>query len=156
MNTLAAFEILGVPAPQGSKTKMPNGAVVEGGSKIGREKHKAWRTAVAETARDIAENEPHDGMLQVSITFRLPMPKSRPLAAHLAGKWPHAVKPDLDKLIRSTLDGLADGGLIVGDSRVFAIEAEAYEVVGWTGAEVVVRQFEPLDAVFPRRDRAAS
>lgn len=143
MNTLAAFEILGVPAPQGSKTKMPNGAVLEAGSKIGRAKHKAWRHAVAETARDIADTEPYDGPLQVSIHFRMPMPASRPAAARIAGVWPHSVKPDIDKLVRSTLDGLSDGGLIVGDHRVFALEVDAFEVHGWTGAEVTIRRWAP-------------
>lgn len=143
MNTLAAFEILGVPAPQGSKTRMPNGALVEGGSKTGRAKHKAWRTAVAEAARDVADDIPHDGALHVTISFRLPMPASRPARIRAAGVWPHAVKPDLDKLVRSTLDGLTDGGLIVGDHRVFAFEVDAFEVVGWTGAEVTVRRWEP-------------
>lgn len=143
MNTLAAFEVLGVPAPQGSKSVMPNGHVVEGSSTTGRAKHKAWRTTVAETARDVADDDPHDGPLQVSISFRMPMPASRPLRIRLAGVWPHSVKPDIDKLIRSTLDGLTDGGLIVGDHRVFALEVEAFEVVGWTGAEIVVRRWEP-------------
>lgn len=141
MNTLAAFEILGVPAPQGSKTRMPNGAILEAGSKTGRAKHKAWRTAVAETARDVAGDEPYDAPLQVSISFRMPMPASRSARIRAAGVWPHSVKPDIDKLIRSTLDGMCDGGLIVGDHRVFAVEVEAFEVIGWTGAEVVLREW---------------
>lgn len=143
MNTLVAFEILGVPAPQGSKTRMPNGAVVEAGSKTGRQAHKAWRTTVAQTARDVADDDPYDGPLQVSIHFRMPMPASRPARARAAGVWPHQVKPDIDKLVRSTLDGLTDGGLIVGDHRVFALEVDAFEVVDWTGAEVTVRRWEP-------------
>jgi Holliday junction resolvase RusA-like endonuclease len=140
---LAAFEILGVPAPQGSKTKMPNGGMVEGSSTTGRAKHKAWRDAVKATALDIAESEPYDCPLQVMISFRMPMPKSRPAVARKVGKWPHAVKPDIDKLVRCTLDGLADGKLIVDDSRVFALEVDAWEVTGWLGAEVVLRKWEP-------------
>jgi Holliday junction resolvase RusA-like endonuclease len=140
---LAAFEILGVPAPQGSKTKMPNGGMVEGSSTTGRAKHKAWRQAVASAARDIAESEPHDGPLQVIIEFRLPMPKSRPAAVRAAGKWPHTVKPDKDKLVRSTFDGFVDGGLIADDARLFSHLIEAYEVTGWLGAEVVLRKWEP-------------
>ena len=143
MNTLVAFEVLGVPAPQGNKTLMPNGAIVEGKSKTGRAKHKAWRQAVAWTARDLAESEPHDGALQATITFRLPMPKSRPAAAQTLGMWPHSVRPDIDKLLRCTFDGLSDGGLIRDDARFFAVETEAWEVTGWTGAEITIRRWEP-------------
>lgn len=136
MSPFDEFEILGVPAPQGSKTRMPNGAVVEGGSKTGRAKTKAWRRAVAEVARDLAGPEPLDEPLGIDLEFRMPMPKSRPARAREAGRWPHMVKPDIDKLLRATLDGLTDGGLIRDDSRIVAVGMEAWEVVGWTGAIV--------------------
>lgn len=142
MIDLVAFEVLGLPGSQGSKTKMPNGAMVEGGSKTGRERTKAWRTAVAQTARDVAGGEPYDGALHLTIEFRLPMPASRRKAIRELGRWPHSVKPDIDKLTRATLDGLTAGGLIVDDARVFALAVEAYEVTGWTGAEIVLRRFE--------------
>lgn len=145
MNTLAAFEVLGVPAPQGSKTRMPNGAMLDGKSAGARAKHKAWRTAVADMARELAEDEAHDGQLCLSIVFRFPMPASRPKRVQALGRWPHTVKPDIDKVVRSTLDGLAvksGGGLIRDDARVFKIDVEAWEVTGWTGAEIVLRRWE--------------
>lgn len=142
---LAAFEVLGLPAPQGSHTAVSRGdraIVIEGGSDAGRAKHRAWREAVAWTARDIAEPEPHDGPLSLDIEFRLPMPKSRPKRARESGMVPHAVRPDLDKLVRSTLDGLTDGGLIADDARVFHLNVSAWEVTGWTGADIVLRRAE--------------
>lgn len=144
MIELVTFEILGAPAPQGSKTRMPNGAVVEGSSATGRAKHKSWRAAVTETARDIADTEPgtpFDGALQISVEFRLPMPASRPKAARVAGMWPCSVKPDIDKLERALLDGLTAGGLIRDDARVFAVEKTKWEVIGWTGATVTIRRW---------------
>lgn len=142
MNTLAAFDVLGVPAPQGSKTRMPNGAMLDGKSAGARAKHKAWRAAVADMARELAEDEAHDGQLCLSIVFRFPMPASRPKRVQALGRWPHTVKPDKDKALRSTLDGLTDGGLIRDDARVFKIDIEAWEVTGWTGAEIVLRRWE--------------
>jgi Holliday junction resolvase RusA-like endonuclease len=136
------FEVLGVPAPQGSKTRMPNGAMLDGKSPAARAKHRAWRSAVAEVARDLAGETPHDGPLQLQVTFRLPMPQSRPARARRAGLWPHATKPDLDKLLRSTLDGLEDGGLIRDDSRICAMEVDAWEVIDWTGALITLRQVD--------------
>lgn len=141
MTALVEFEVLGVPAPQGSHTAVTIGGkarLIEGGSNTGRTKHKAWRTAVAEAARDVAGDTPFDGPLWLSIEFRFPMPKSRPAAARRAGRWPHTVKPDADKVLRATLDGLTAGGLIVDDARVCAVELEAWEVLGWTGAVITV------------------
>ncbi len=146
MITLAAFEVVGLPAPQGSKRAIARGqraVLVDGSSDVGKAKTKAWRHAVAEVGRDIAEDEPHDGPLQLSVTFRMPMPASRPKRVQQAGIWPHAVKPDIDKLLRATVDALTDSGLIRDDARLFAIEAEAFEVTGWTGAEIVLRRWEP-------------
>ena len=139
-----AFEILGLPASQGSKTRMPNGAMLEGGSKVGREKQKAWRHSVSATARDIAADldEPMDGPLDLSIKFRFPMPKSRPARARERGLWPHMVKPDIDKVLRCTLDGLTDGGLIRDDARIFRVCMSAHEVTSWTGAVVEITKEE--------------
>ena len=42
--------IVGVPAPQGSKTGVVRGnraILIEGGSQTGRDKHRAWRDACA-------------------------------------------------------------------------------------------------------------
>jgi Holliday junction resolvase RusA-like endonuclease len=143
VNTLAAFDVIGLPAPQGSKTaiRVGNAArVIEGGSTSGRVKHKAWRAAVAEAARSVADDKPYDGALALSITFRMPMPASRPKFAQVLGKIPHIVKPDKDKLIRCTLDALTDAGLIRDDARIYKLDVEAFEVVGWTGAEIVLRE----------------
>ena len=142
MCTLASFEIVGLPTPQGSKTRMPNGAMIEGSSATGRVKHKSWRAAVAEAARNIAEPEPYDGPLHVQVTFRLPMPASRPKRIRETGEWPKTTKPDIDKLIRALFDGLAEGGLISDDARVYAVDATKVEIVGWTGAQVTLRRWD--------------
>jgi len=43
--TVVDLRVIGVPAPQGSKTRMPNGAMVEGGSAAGRAKHISGKMA---------------------------------------------------------------------------------------------------------------
>ena len=144
MILLAAFEVIGVPAPQGSHTRMPNGAMLDGSSATGRAKHKAWRAAVADIARDFMNgDDPWDGPLHVTISFRMPMPASRPAKVRAVGVWPHTVKPDIDKLCRTTLDGIVDGGMIVDDARIFGITVDAFEVNNWTGAEIAIRRWEP-------------
>lgn len=137
------LRILGVPAPQGSKTRMPNGALVEGGSSTGRAKHRAWRTAVAEAAAHAmtTRDAPLDGPLQLVADFRLP----RPASARKSKVWADR-KPDLDKILRSTLDGLTDGGLIADDARVVYVSAsKALADVSdpWTGAIIRLDECRP-------------
>lgn len=131
------MRILGVPAPQGSKTALPGGRLIEGGSATGRARHRAWRTAVAEAAAEATTGRggPFDGPVAVALWFRLPRPASR-----RRDLWADR-KPDLDKLIRCTIDGLADGGLVINDARVVQILASkqlADVADPWTGAVVRV------------------
>lgn len=153
MTTPITFAVLGVPAPQGSKTPVMRGgkpALIEGGSSAGRSKHKAWREAVAWQARAAAPDKPLDGPLKLVVAFRMPMPASRPAADRKRGHLWHSVKPDIDKLIRSTLDGIADGGVIVGDSRIAGVQASAIEVDSWTGAVIQVVSLRDIDATASR------
>lgn len=135
------FNIIGLPSPQGSKTRMPNGAMLDGASKGARERHRDWRTTVAQTAHDAAAglNEPMDGALSLIVEFRFPMPKSRPKAVRDLGRTPKTSAPDLDKLVRALGDGLQSGGLVHDDARFVAIYASKVEVIGWTGAIVNIQ-----------------
>lgn len=111
------IDVLGIPAPQGSKNSaVKNGRVVmwEASKKV-----KTWRHAVEAEARNeiyIRSWETTDEPCEVTVVFRLPKPVSA------RRRWP-SVKPDLDKLLRSTLDGLTDAGVWSDDSRVVAIAA---------------------------------
>lgn len=142
------LNVLGVPAPQGSKTGVYRGGrvvLIEGGSATGRQKHQAWREAVAWSAAQLATAGPvpDDAPVQVELEFFMPKPKSRPKNAVWADR-----KPDLDKLIRSTLDGLGDGGLLRHDSRVVRVVAsKRYAQPGVaTGAAVIIREVEQNEA----------
>lgn len=133
------FEIIGLPAPQGSKTKLPNGAMVEGGSKEARARHRDWRTTVAQTCHDVAEtipDAPFDEPVRLVVQFRFPMPASRSMAARVSGLIDKQSAPDLDKLLRALGDGLEAGGLLRNDARISQVAATKVEVVGWTGAVV--------------------
>jgi Holliday junction resolvase RusA-like endonuclease len=129
------MRVLGVPAPQGSKTLMPNGAILEGKSKVGREKHKAWRSAVAEAALEARRATPLDGPLWLRIDLRMPRPKARKTARYCDRR------PDVDKIIRTTCDALTDAGLITDDSRI--VELHVLKLYAdpsdpWTGADISI------------------
>lgn len=140
MTVLVEFEVIGIPAPQGSKKAfVANGRAMMKESSGG---HAAWRNLVAQAAHDIAGHDdipaPFDGPLGVSIEFRFPMPKSRSKTQRAAGRIAKTTAPDTSKLVRCVEDGLQAAGLIVDDARFCAIEACKVEVVGWTGAVITI------------------
>ena len=143
------FNVIGVPAPQGSKTRMPNGALVEGSSATGRAKHRTWRQAVAHEAHQQRQLLEHcfSGPLMVDVVFRFPMPASRPAAfkrrvaeGEITG-W-KVTKPDLDKLARSIGDALTEAGLIERDELIAQWGVSKIEVPAgeWTGATITVQE----------------
>lgn len=143
------FDVLGLPAPQGSKSAVVvagRARVIEGRRSSGRERHKSWRTAVAEAAA--AETERRGGPIAepvaVTVTFRMPPPKSDPYRTR------HATKPDIDKLLRSVLDALVVARLLaddalVWDARARKVYARGAESVGATVEIVECGEAERAD-----------
>lgn len=123
------FFVAGTPAPQGSKRHVGGGRMIESSKKV-----KPWREAVARVASAHLLDEPLDGHLRVIIRFELPAPmKSR------FGNRP-AVPPDIDKLVRSTLDGLTTSRLIVDDARIVALTATKHWASDVPGAEITIER----------------
>jgi Holliday junction resolvase RusA-like endonuclease len=112
---------VGLPAPQGSKSHVGNGVMIESSKKV-----KPWRQDVKHAALDIAEARDWvtlDGPLAVSMVFTFARPKSHYRTgrnAHLlrdaAPSRPHGM-PDLSKIVRSTEDALT-GVVWKDDARV--------------------------------------
>ena len=135
---MGTFFIAGEPAPQGSKTgRVVNGRVVmwESSAKV-----KPWRAAVTLITKQAMlkqEWETITDSIELCLSFYLPRPKS------VKREFP-SVKPDLDKLIRSTCDGLKTGGLYTDDALIIALTAtKQYAPVGMeAGCHVlVVREY---------------
>lgn len=124
-----AFTVTGIPAPQGSKRHVGNGIMIESSKKV-----KPWREDVRAEALDAMNGTPsYAGAVEVKITFLLLRPKSAPKARVLP-----TVRPDLDKLARSTLDALKSAGVYADDSQVTdLIVCKRYGVTA--GAEILVR-----------------
>ena len=114
------FSVLGItPAPQGSKRHVGNGRMIESSAKV-----KPWREAVRQEALQ-AGIPISDQPIHLRLTFRFRRPRGhhttrgtlKPSAPHT-----HITRPDLDKLCRSTLDGLT-GVLFHDDSQVASLVA---------------------------------
>jgi len=85
---------------------------------VNSKKHKAWRTAITQTALAALppDWEPIDEPCELIVIFFMPKPASvkRSLPT---------VSPDLDKLIRAVGDSLTDSGVVTDDSRIVRISA---------------------------------
>ena len=109
------FYVEGQPAPQGSKKAFNQGGrcvLVESSKKV-----KPWREAVAKAAKN-AIPEPLKGEIHLAVEFALPRTKAmgnKPAP-------PMIQRPDLDKLLRSTCDGLS-GAAYNDDSQVTRVTA---------------------------------
>ncbi len=141
------LRVVGVPAPQGSKTAFVRGgrAIVAEGKGPGRQRHADWRQAVATAARDYLEAHPRArpirGPVQVAISFRFPPTRSDPYRTR------HTTKPDVDKLARSVLDSLVSAGILVDDSLVCHLSIlKRYEHVEPPGAVILLAELDGLEA----------
>lgn len=123
------------PAPQGSKRYAGHQYNAKAGRELPVLKEESarvgpWRDAVCGLAAAAKARQklraPLDGWLEASMVFIM-RPSAK--AARELAKDPRSVLPDtryygdLDKLQRSTLDGLADAKVIADDARVVSIQA---------------------------------
>ena len=124
------IRVVGIPAPQGSKTLTRWGAMIEASKKV-----KPWRTDVKEAALKCYNSGALNLPVKAEIEFIFPRPKS-----HFGtGKNADILKPsapkycisrgngDIDKLARSTLDGLsvsAGGSVLEDDSLVVELNTK--------------------------------
>lgn len=124
------INVLGEPAPQGSKRHIGNGRMIEASKKVA-----PWRAAVSEAAALHLLNPeftPFEGAVIVDIEFYLPKPKT------VQRTLPH-VRPDLDKLIRSTFDALTKSGVWQDDCQ--AVTVYAKKLYGTPGARIRISQW---------------
>jgi len=116
-----AFRVGGTPRPQGSKRHVGHGVLIEMSKDLA-----PWRQEVAWYCRATLNGGGTyaAGPVEVSLSFYLARPKGHYGTGRNAGQvkpgapcWP-AGRPDLDKLVRAVLDGLAIGGAFNDDSQV--------------------------------------
>jgi Holliday junction resolvase RusA-like endonuclease len=99
-------------------------------------KVKPWREAVAAQTQAKVQAALQNPV-EIALVFHLPKPKT------VTRKWP-AVKPDLDKLIRSTFDGLTTGGLYTDDALVIAVSASKQYATDRIGCQVIASEIQDV------------
>lgn len=117
---MLTINVVGTPAPQGSKQ-----GFVRGGRAVLVESSKAvapWRQDVTAAARAAAEATP-DWSPPDAVTVHVDFLLKRPPSVSLRRRPLPSVKPDLDKLVRSTFDALTTSGVIRDDANVCELVA---------------------------------
>lgn len=140
-----AFEVLGLPRPQGSAKAYVPYAWAKKAVRFGRAPRavivhdspglKAWRSLVADSAPDVDVLE---GPVVLTVTFRLARPETMVREAPM-------VRPDLDKLTRAIGDAL-EGVLYVNDAQIVDLHARKVytPIAGHPGAKIVVEEAAAL------------
>jgi len=114
------IRVVGIPGPQGSKTLTRYGAMMESSKKV-----RPWRDNVEKAGVECYNSGPINFPVKVDIEFMFP----RPISHFRAGRFSHLLKDsspkhcisringDIDKVARSTLDGLSvsAGGSVLED-----------------------------------------
>lgn len=130
---MITFFVEGVPAPQGSKRHVGNGRMIESSKKVA-----PWRGKVMHAARSAHWlEEPLDEPVRVTVDFYLPAPGKSKFGNKPAGP------PDLDKLLRSTFDGLTSSGIIRDDSRIVSVSARKHWALDTPGATISIEPVTP-------------
>ena len=140
--TAVTFTAYGDPQPKGSTRAFampikgdPKGryrAVTTSANK----KLKPWSAEMRVAAREAAGEKFFRGAIVVTVEFGLVRPKSVKVT-----KRPYpSVKPDLDKLVRATIDTLS-GVLFEDDAQVVAVQATKVYSTGAAYTSVTVQEY---------------
>ena len=147
---MVELRIRGLPAPQGSKKHVGRGILVESSTKV-----KPWRQDIVSQSWDQYKGEPMTGPLEMEIIFWFPRPQTH--YRRIDGELSNVIKNnrpthttscsdgDLDKIVRSTLDGLsakAGGCVIQDDSLVVKLSCEKRYVTEAEGCGAIIRVVE--------------
>lgn len=141
----------GEAAPQGSK--IPGRSAKTGKMFVreqNSEKQKNWRQdviAAATTVRELVGWDTIDGAVDVVLDIRI----RRPASVSLTRRPYPSVKPDLDKMIRNTLDGLTAAGVFRDDAQVINLNARKRYATddpsGGPGATIYVSLVQPPEII---------
>ena len=119
------------------------GVMVESSKQV-----KPWREAVKWSAAAALVNVPRPalaGAVELRITFYFPRPKGHTRKQRACPGV--SVKPDLDKLLRSTFDALKEIGLYEDDARVVSVMVEKLyldtHATRGPGARILYRAWSP-------------
>lgn len=112
--------VLGVPVPKGSGKAVRHRTTGKPIYLPANEGTRPWQALIAsECHLHMGSQMPFAGPVEIQVVFFMPRPKSAPKKV----TEPITSKNDIDKLLRTILDGLVTGGGIADDGQVIHIAA---------------------------------
>jgi crossover junction endodeoxyribonuclease RusA len=81
---------------------------------------------------------PITGPVHLKVSFFLPRPKRLTDDTEESRRIPHVKKPDVDNLLKSTMDAMTEAGVWKDDALVFATSVEKWYARKKTGAQIIV------------------
>ena len=115
LRRLSVF-VPGNPKPQGSKTHLGNGVLIESSRDLG-----SWRERIALFTHN-ARIASHQAILHEACSLELAFILPRPLSASKTAQLSAAKRPDLDKLVRGCCDAITNV-LIASDAQIVRLVA---------------------------------
>ncbi len=109
------FRIDGVPIPKGRPKFSRRGPYVK---TYTPKKTQTWEDFIRWQSLPYKPPNPHDGPVEMSLTFYLPRPKSLPKKVVI-----HQKKPDIDNLTKCVSDA-TEGIFFKNDSQIFRLSIE--------------------------------
>lgn len=128
MKTMYQIFVSGIPKAQPRPRMAGNGRVYNPHSadawkgEIKAAFIACWRGAIADP-------------VSLKAVFYLPMPKRPKNAGECTA---HAVKPDLDNLLKAAMDAMTSARVWEDDSQVYKIESEKRYSPSMTGAQIII------------------
>ena len=127
MTDTLVFEIPGEPVAQGR----PRVAVIAGHARVYDPKaSRSWKATAQQWAQlAMRDRKPMTGPVAVYLTFVFTRPKGTYRKRAPRGLEPKTTKPDIDNLVKATLDALT-GVVWLDDKSVWSVDARK-----WVGAQ---------------------
>ena len=151
------IDAIGIPAPVGSKVRMPNGAIIEGGKggAARRASQEAWKAALGRAIDDhlrVHPMAPLTGPVSVHGAFLFPLPASDPYRTL------HVGFPDLDKIQRLVGDLLKASGIVRDDSIIYRWDVEKVYARGnaHPGCRLIIRDHTEEEARWRDENKRAA
>ena len=143
---MISFRIEGVPIAQPRQRHRvipgPEGTTRVGNYTPKRHPVTDWKAFIRAAAQISMEGrQTLEGPLGLRICFVMPRPKAKHWKRIPMPRYPHAIKPDVDNLIKAVCDARA-GVVWIDDRQVASVAAEKWVAAGGEGSHATVSVWE--------------
>jgi Holliday junction resolvase RusA-like endonuclease len=130
MKTIYSLFVDGIPKAQPRPRRTASGHFYNPDSA------DAWKEIVRMTFKSF-HRPPITNLIRLRLSFFLPRPKAMKGEAAV----PHGKKPDIDNLLKATMDAMTAAGVWKDDALVQATEMSKWYAADKTGTQIIVESY---------------